>query len=683
MNRAFLITALCLVSGSVQSWGETPSVQGSSAPVISAPEISTTIASVAPSTAPPTVANTGESISIPPGRPMTKIPDDHPFITRTRTGVPAAQLPSSSDFIYPEKSQAFDALNAGEALTREAGVQVLSQGSSGYPMNARIRGASPKQSLILLDGRPLRGFALGAADLSEIPSQQIDHIEIVRGGLSSLYGPNALGGVINVITKRASYTGYPISHVGYEGASYKRQTYKLDAATRVGPADFFFYGDQQSEHGFRGNADNSQFNIGGNAGLSMGEGGKLLFDGGAYHDNAGLPGMRCNNILEGQCVASTTPLELNRFNSKDERPPSSPNARETTESHHFRGSYLLDLPKDMFLAIRVFGQERELDFEDRGDTIPVQGLSSNRHEQSKGAELQWTMPLGLTVGGSFLHDHEDYNDRSNSANSFAAAVQSWGVFVIETIHWNAITLIPSARFERNSQFGESTNPRVEGIVDATNLLRFSASAARAYRPPTIDEWHAQPQLRPEHGWTYDAGFEVHPDSYSFRATYFLSKVTDLIQTTNALVPVTANIGTAKRQGAEIQIDHVLNRHFRDGWNYTYLENHGILPGSGGYSALPFSPKHSVNFFATITPKERWSISPTVRYLASRFSDVADPLTSTMGSTILFDLRVAYEWRQMEVYVGMNDITDRSYEEQAGFPLPGRTAYIGIKLRLWG
>ena len=165
-------------------------------------------------------------------------------------------MPTNVDIIYPEEVRAFDAQNAGEALSHTVGLLIQPKGSPSYPLSASIRGASPNQTLVLIDGRPVEGAALGAADLSEIPLSQIDHIEIVRGGLSSLYGPNALGGVINVITKRSTYTGYPISHVSYESGSFSRQTYKLDYGSRQGPVDYFFFGDQQWQSGFRSNTDN-------------------------------------------------------------------------------------------------------------------------------------------------------------------------------------------------------------------------------------------------------------------------------------------------------------------------------------------------------------------------------------------------------------------------------------------
>ncbi len=601
------------------------------------------------------------------------------FVTWTRTLIPASYLPPYAGVVSPEKARRYDAQNAAEALSHQVGILLPSQGAPGYPLNARIRGASPLQTLVLMDGRPVEGAALGAADLSEIPLEQIDHIEIVRGGLSALYGPNALGGVINVITKRATYAGLPISHVSYESASYGRQIYKLDFGSRVGPVDYFFFGNQQWQSGFRSNTDNSQHNIGGNAGVSMGGVGKLLFDAGAYHNNAGLSGFRCGDITDAFCLASTVPLEPNRFNDKDEKPASTPSARRVTDSSYARASYLVDLPKEAFLAARVFGHEREADFNALSEPNPANAASVDRREHSKGGDLQLSLPYGFLVGGSFIRDQENVSDRLFPSNSFSSSVENWGVFAQETLHWNSLLLTPSGRYDKNSQFGDTANPRVQGMVDATERLRFSASVGRSFRAPTLDETHFNPSLRPEKAWTYEAGFELHESSKSFRANYFRANVGDGIQTSSYTA---SNLERTRRQGMEIQVEHVASEYFHATLNYTYLENLGVPAGFSDWVPLALSPRHVVNLTGAILPSKKWEIDPTLRYESPRYS--GDNQTGTkMGSRFIMDVRLAYQWRQMELFFGINDLLNKRYVEVPGFPLPGRNAYGGIRLRLWG
>ena len=284
----------------------------------------------------PTIADYGETISTPAPRAMT-LPNEGSFVTLTRTPLPSRALPANVDVINPEDARKYDAQNAGDMLTRETGVLIQPKGSTAYPLTARIRGASPNQTLVFIDGRPMEGVALGPADLSEIPLEEIDHIEIVRGGSSALYGPNAMAGVINVISKRAVYQGYPISHVSYEAASYYRQNYKLDFGARQGPVDYFFYGDQQWESGFRSNSDNSQYNIGGNAGVSMGKAGKLLFDASSFHNNAGIPGFRCADVLDPLCLTSTAAIPRDLITLM-RKPASTPVSRQVRDDNSLRTS---------------------------------------------------------------------------------------------------------------------------------------------------------------------------------------------------------------------------------------------------------------------------------------------------------------------------------------------------------
>ena len=664
-------------------------VQRSTAPV------TIPVTPVRPSSGPASVAFTGETKTEAMPRAMTA-PNAGIFVTLTRTAYQTHELPTSAEVVKPETFKKYDSQNAGEAIANETDVQELPSNAMGGlsgPAMAGIRGAPSADTLVLIDGRPMEGFALGAADLSEIPTEEIDHIEIVRGGASALYGPGAMGGVINVITKRAQYHGLPISDVGYESGSYGRQGYTLDFGSRSGPLDYFFYGDNKWISGFRSNSDDRQYNVGGNLGISMGKAGKLLFDLSSYHNNGGVPGPNCGPN-DTYCLTGI-PFPSVAFNNENEKPASSPSAREYIDTDYVRSSYLLSLPHDSLLTLRAFGMQREVQYNDTTDPNPISVGDTDRQEQSKGTEAQLTLPYGLLFGGNFLHDREDNSDLLTPTNSFIQSRDDWGVFGQDTFKYHRVTLIPSGRFDHDSQAGDSKNPRVQLVADATDWLRFSGSAGRSFRAPTINElsymspgYIGNPNLLPETAWTYDSGFELHQDSISFQATYFRANVSNQIQAVqsdpdNLNSPYeSVNIGTAHRQGAEINLRHVFNDYFHDKWNYTYLENEGIPAGYTNYVPLAFSPRHTVNYIATLNPTLKWTIDATARYENSRNSG-NDNTGIEIGSEVILGLRVAYQWRQMELYIGGNDLNNKRYEEQPGFPLPGMNFYGGITLHLWG
>jgi len=601
------------------------------------------------------------------------------FLTLTRSAYPRQDLPSSEDVITPADFSTFDTQNAGQAVSRQSGVAVQSYGNQlGSLMTARIRGATSNETLLLIDGRPVAGTSLATQDLSEIPTEQIDHVEIVRGGASALYGPNAMGGVMNVITRRA--LSGPTGEIGFEAGSFGRETYRANFGSRMGPVDYFLFGDQQNESGFRDNSAARDHNVGGNVGYSMGAGGKLIFDVSSYHSHAGVPGQ------------VFTDIPTNQYDNSLEKQAATPLAQQVTDTNYLRTSYLLPLPMNSLMTLRAFGSQREAAYTNPDPFFPT---DNDRHEQSKGGEAQFDLPCGVAVGGNFIRDREDNTDNVTPSNTFIRSIESWGLFAQDTYRYGNLTLIPSGRFDHNSEAGDSKNPRVQLVEDVLPWLRLSGSAARSFRAPTIDDlyypftnfgggfsYQGNPNLRPERAWTYDAGFEVHPDSFSFRATYFLANVTDLIQTTTDPASTTMNIGSARRQGAEIQIDHRVNDYFHDAWNYTYLENRGIPAGYTDYVTLAYSPKHTVNYLATLTPVRDFSLDSMVRYVGSSFTD-NDQTGTKLSSTVLWDLRLSYDWRWVKAYIGVNDVTNKRYEVQAGYPLPGRTFFGGITLRFMG
>jgi vitamin B12 transporter len=610
---------------------------------------------------------------------MTDRPGEDVFVTLTRTAFAYKDLPFNAQSGKPDTFKSYDAQNAGDAVSRLTSISVAPQGRLGTTRLAGIRGATSNQTLVLLDGRPVGGVGLSASqDLAEIPTEQIERIEVVRGGVSALYGPNAVGGVINVITKRATYEGKPVSDVGYELGSYGRQGLRLNFGSRYGPVDYFFFGNRQTESGFRDNSDARTHNIGGNVGFSMGKGGKLLFDIASYHANTGIPGQLSPNIPPS------------RFNNSLEKQASTPDSRQETDSAYMRASYLLPLPMESLATLRLFGSERQVEF-----GIPSFFVDTDRHEQSKGGEAQFNLPMDFVVGGAFLRDRLDSRDATTPANNYIAHVENWGTYAQWNGQYEWMKLIPSVRYDKHSEAGDATNPRVQAIADPTDWLRLSASAGKSFRAPTIDDlftpftdfgfgfsYEGNPDLEPEKAWTYDAGFQVGKGPLTFQAGYFRSNITNLIQTTPDFASTSINVGKARRQGAELEVAHTLNDLFKQGINYTYLDNQGIPNGFTDYVVLRLSPRHTVNHVATLTPLKGLRIDNTLRYISTRYEGNNETNTR-LDPDLLWGMRFAYQLRQLELFAGVDNIADHRYQERGGYPLPGRTVYGGVSLRLWG
>ncbi len=122
-------------------------------------------------------------------------------VTATRTATTILDSPDNVTVITAEELSAAGVATAAEALEAVAGVEIADSGTAGSVKSVRIRGSASAQVLVLVDGVRMNDSRQGATDLSLLPVEMIERIEVVRGGTSALYGADALGGVVNIITK--------------------------------------------------------------------------------------------------------------------------------------------------------------------------------------------------------------------------------------------------------------------------------------------------------------------------------------------------------------------------------------------------------------------------------------------------------------------------------------------------
>ncbi|MEI7903874.1 MAG: TonB-dependent receptor plug domain-containing protein [Candidatus Firestonebacteria bacterium] len=157
---------------------------------------------------------------------------DEIVVTGTRVEKTLRESPGSLELVEGAKLADGVAKNAGEALPSLPGVDLGRNGTLGQTQNLLVRGVSSEGTLILLDGVPLNGSYSGLVDFSTLPLDNLERIEILKGPASSLYGANAFGGVINVITKKPADEAIILYA---EGGSYDYFNGGLSVSLPVGP----------------------------------------------------------------------------------------------------------------------------------------------------------------------------------------------------------------------------------------------------------------------------------------------------------------------------------------------------------------------------------------------------------------------------------------------------------------
>src|SRR4029077_5312495 len=153
----------------------------------------------------------------PEQQPEQKIVD--PVVaTATKVATPSEQIGASISVVNGDDFQTYHYPTVDEALRNVPGVEIRRSGSYGKTSSITIRGANPNQVQVLVDGVRVKSPTLGQVDLADIAPESIERIEIIRGPQSTIYGADAIGGVVQIITKRGS--GPPTAYASQEVGNY-------------------------------------------------------------------------------------------------------------------------------------------------------------------------------------------------------------------------------------------------------------------------------------------------------------------------------------------------------------------------------------------------------------------------------------------------------------------------------
>jgi len=168
-------------------------------------------------------------------------------VTARKTETSASQLGASVTVVTEDDFKTYHYPTVDEALRQVPGVEIRRSGSFGKTTAITIRGANTKQVQVLVDGVRVKSPTLGEVDLSDIAPDMIERIEIIRGPQSTLYGPDAIGGVINIITKKG--TGPFSGYFSQEAGNYDTHATRAGFSGAWGLFDYALSGSHLESHG--------------------------------------------------------------------------------------------------------------------------------------------------------------------------------------------------------------------------------------------------------------------------------------------------------------------------------------------------------------------------------------------------------------------------------------------------
>jgi outer membrane cobalamin receptor len=573
---------------------------------------------------------------------------DEVVVTATRMAEPLSKASASVAVVTAEEIAARGATRLDEVLQDVVGLHVVSSGPAGSLSSASIRGSEASQVLVLIDGIRLNSPQYGQFDLNQLPValNEIERIEVLRGAASALYGSNALGGVINIITRSPEET--PSTQVSWTEGERNTRIVSGSTSRQVGAFRYRLGAESQESDGYRKNSDYDQYTINGLFGYSPAEDVDIELS--AYHLDyeSSIPGSEVwpspNAEQEDKRTVASVKLEA----------PVGPVkvvARGIYE-HHRNDYENPDFFIDETHKIDTYGAE--LHVEKRGDNHTV------------------------LLGGDYYRDELDSTNIGDEDQEHGAVFGQYQTDLMPTL-----TLLLGLRYDIHSDFDNELSPRAALHAALTDSTRVRLSASKAFRAPTLNDlyWPADffskgnPDLDPETAWEYELALDqTLGDRGRVSLAGFLRDAEDLIswQPDEFFVYSPVNVNDARIWGVEVDGKFDLCRFATVGGNYTYL--HPKDRDTDEY--LLGKPRHETHGFVALKPFEETTLRFDGRYLRYYPEDTRKDKDYFVADLALTHA-IMFGEVAIDATVSVKNLFDKDYEANPGYPMPPRELFAGL------
>lgn len=583
-------------------------------------------------------------------------------VTATRLPTRTNELLSDVSVISREEiDQAGNTSTVAELLARQPGIEMSRNGNIGSQTDIRIRGAASNQTVLLIDGVRVGSATSGAATWSRIPLSEIDRIEILRGPSSSLYGNDAIGGVVQIFTRRGDGPAQVVAEIG--AGSQKTSSGSVGIAG--------------SANGWRYSLNASLFKTDGFSNVSNPAASNFNPDRDGY-DNQSASGSLSYALAKGH------ELGLNFLNStgrnRYDSGYSPAAARRDYESQSDVGSY--SVYSKNALTSRWNSTLRYGYSDDDSTAYANSNMTSVfRTEQD---QIAWQNDFKLPVGNALLAV-ERLTQRVSGTSNFSTSKRSIDSYLAG---WNGLLgdhrLQVNARRDENSQFGGKNTGNLAYGYQIDDAWRAHASYGTAYKAPTFNDlyypltygYYGNPDLKPETARNAEAALSFERGKHHASATYYVNKVTDMISWSGRVTPV--NIGNATLEGLSLSYTGQL-ADIDVGASIDWLDARDDATGK--------TLARRARERATLSIGKRigaWEARGEMVAVGRRFDtdyDPAFPQRDVLGGYTLFNLYGSYALaRDWSLFARADNIFDKKYEQAQDYATPGASIFVGLRYK---
>lgn len=611
--------------------------------------------------------------------PDTRVPGTIGSTAVSPTGVvtPAGQLASSITIITEKDIQTQQHRTVPDMLRTVPGLNMVQAGGPGAQTSIFMRGTNANHTKVFLDGMDIGdpANANGAFDYAHLLAADIQQMEVLRGPQSGLYGSDAVGGVISIITKKGE--GPPRATASLESGSFNtfNQTIGVSGSERnvnyaahvahlhagdvpVTPPELLPPG----RRAIGNNYDNLTYST------------KL--------------GVDLNEYLTVNSAVRYTDATL--LFTGDGGFPSTPNAAQSTHSvqQFFNRQEavwsLFDGRVRSYFGLN-FTNSRGYDI---GPGDPAATITTGER-----LRFDWRTVAEIARDNNLIIGAEHQTDRMDTTDFAARNGNKAGFIQLQSAFANRLFLVANLRQDSNNLFGERMTYRIApAVIVPVTETKLKASYGTGFKAPSLSQlfrdfptfnFFANPNLQPEDSRGFDAGFEqpLFNDRVRFGSTYFHNDITNLIDY-NATFTSLVNVNSATTEGTETFVSAQITERFGIRADYTFTR---AVNAATGLQLLR-RPKEKWSATATWLPLDELTLSATVLRVSNWLDVTRDGSASGIvapGYTLV-NLRGDYALNdQVKVFGRIDNLLDIRYQNPTGFLAPGLAVFGGIRVASYG
>jgi vitamin B12 transporter len=616
----------------------------------------------------PWTAAAQQSLSSPSPSPSPAVVEAEAepiVVTATRTEIPQDRSPSSLTVIDSQEMEEKQIERVADALRGVPGLSVVQTGTAGQLTSVFTRGLNSNQTQVMLDGIPLNQGLSGAFNFADLTTDNIGRIEVIRGPQSTIYGPSAMAGVIQIFTKQGE--GTPTVTLTSEGGSYDTFRESIASEGKIGQFDY-------SVGASRLDTDNARPN-------NQYRNSAAIADLGWTPDEHWRMGVLLTYSLSDTGDPNTIFDPKPFDNLLVERWLIAPHV-DLKVTDWWEHKFILS-----------YDHERQVnDPNDDGFTFATRALFERTQidYQNNLRPTSW-----LTITSGFFYDKVNAGDeRPFVSQAFGPQpkflsdhTENDAGFLEATVDLHNFIFVAGGRYDWFDQFGGVWTYRIAGSykIDQTDTTLHS-SVATGFTPPSSQDklFGGNPNLDPERVFGWDAGVEQRfwDRRITIGATYFRNDLSNVIDFNSNFEAF--NLGAAETQGVETELSAVPIANLNLRASYTYLEAEktsaaGISQLNG--ARLPRRPRNEVYLSASYLWYKKLRTTVAAKWVNAREEINFGEPNFDIEDYNFVNFAAEYEWSpHLTIFGRIDNLTNEHYSEVFGFSALGRALYAGVKVK---